>query len=105
MTTSTYVSNDLLRSYGIEEVGVEIEVERVSKESYHRAGAVRVDDIIEVDDTSSRRPNQRLKDAAQSQGYAPDELGLFLYETFDDKIEEVAMEDGPGLEADAYSAY
>jgi len=108
MTSSTNLQNELLERHGIESVDVEFEVERVKRESYHRCGHVLevipfrwTDD--EGDLVDDEVAEKRLEDLVAEKGY--EETELFIYEQFEDMLERQAMEDGPGLEADAYSAY
>ena len=105
MTTHTYVSNADLRSYGIKEVGVEIELYRRRHEDYHGVDRVYVDDVIMVDDDAERSADQHMADVTAAMGYNEDETGLMIYEMFERQLEDLAVERGPRLEEEARSSY
>jgi len=103
MTATAYhLSSDLLESYGIESVVVDITVERMSGESYHIASDV--EEIVEVVGLDGCMfPREKLDELAMSEGY--DNVYLFIFEHFEDEVQETAIEEGPELEADSYSSY
>jgi hypothetical protein len=102
MTTSANLSSEKMHEYGIDRVHVEFEVERVHRESYHRAG--QITEIVEVTGLDGcLHPREKLNEVALKNGY--DDVMLFLWETHDEKINRVAMEEGPEMEAAQYSDY
>jgi hypothetical protein len=103
MTATAYnLSSDLLESFGIESVVADITVERMSSESYHVA--TDVEEIVEVVGLDGCMfPREKLDELALEKGY--DNTHLFIFEHFENKIQECAVENGPELEAESYSSY
>ena len=102
MIASANIFDDKLESYGIECVSVDFEVQRMSGESFHVAGPI--SEIVEVVPLDGcMHPKDKLKELALSEGY--DDVYYFLWELAEDHLHEVAMEQGPQMEANSYSDY
>jgi hypothetical protein len=103
MTATAYhLSSDLLESFGIESVVADITVERMSGESYHIASDV--EEIVEVIGLDGCRfPREKLDELAISEGY--DNVYLFIFEHFEDELQECAIDNGPEIESAQYSDY
>lgn len=102
MTTSANLYGEVLHERGIDSVAVEFQVERVHRESYHRAGPI--EEIIEVVPLDGCiNPKEKLEELVLESGYESTEL--FLWEMWDDKLHDVACEEGAEMEAARYSDY
>jgi hypothetical protein len=103
MTATAYhLSSELLESYGIESLVVDVYIERMSGESYHIASDV--EEIVEIVGLDEYVPTEeKLTELALSEGY--DNVHVFIFEHFEDKLQECAVENGPELEVESYSSY
>ena len=95
MTATAYLNSRQLRSVGIDCVVVEFEVNRM--DGGHVAGPLA--EIVEIDGGSETD----LESLAAHEGY--DDRWEYIYNEFDHELHEVAMDEGPQMESDQYSAY
>jgi hypothetical protein len=74
----------------------------MSGESYHIASDV--EEIVEVIALDGCRfPREKLDELAISEGY--DNVYLFIFEHFEDELQECAIDNGPEIESAQYSDY
>jgi hypothetical protein len=86
---------ELLDDLGIEEIVVNVHIDRARRSNHHVVG--------EVELTYVSNNKEELLSEIRNRGY--DDPGIFIYEENESKMEDVALEEGPRLEEASYSAY